>query len=111
MSEQDEPESRQHLEAAREIMLRAKGYADRRGRSGRVDRLLYRNFGQRPPQQSAAAYREAHERIFGAERPPLNPGQREGYSVRVYRGSVLPMELDNMDPHGLDSLPDPGSDE
>lgn len=98
-----EPESRQHLDAARELMLKSKGYADRPGRRPSTNRLLMKNFGQRPPIDNTEEFRANHERIFGTERPALNPGQREGYVVRAYKPKVLP-EIINNDPHGYDRL-------
>lgn len=98
-----EPESRQHLSAARELMLKSKGYGDRPGRRPSTNRLLMKNFGQRPPIDNTEEFRANHERIFGTERPALNPVQREGYIVRAYKPKVLP-EIINNDPHGYDRL-------
>jgi hypothetical protein len=79
---------------ARALMLRTKGYGDRPGRKGNVERLLFKNFGQRPPMRDVKAYQDNFERTFGKDRTPVEYGKRDGYSVKPYRGSVLPVELD-----------------
>lgn len=73
---------------ARAIMLKTKGYGDRPARKANVDRLLWRNFGQESAPKNPKAYAEGHERTFGEKRPPLNPGKRDGYTVRGYRASM-----------------------
>lgn len=80
-----EATSREHLKKARELMQRQRGYGDRKGRKANVDRLLWKNFGQGSAPKNPKAYREGHERIFGDKRPPVEPGQRDGYVVRFYK--------------------------
>lgn len=70
---------------ARELMLKQRGYADRKSRSANVDRLLWRNFGQNSAPKNPKAYAEGHERIFGKKKPKIEFGQRDGYSVRPYK--------------------------
>jgi hypothetical protein len=80
---------------ARDLMIRTKGYADRKSRKANVDRLLKKNFQQDSAPRDPVAYGEGYDRIFGKDhKPKVEYGRRDGYVVRPYRGSVLPMELD-----------------
>lgn len=105
-----EPDPRAHLEAARELMLKAKGYADRPSRRGHIERLLCKNFQQRPAIKNTTEYDRNFERIFGKKRQPVEYGPRDGYVVKPYQGSVLPEELDFGHHNDTDPNADPVSE-